>query len=280
MSLNQSLVGKTFGPFAPFVVDAAVARAWRDAVSVDVSVDSVDSVDSAPPPPKMMAVAFAAPVVGAVMFDPLLNVDLMRLLHGEQDMRFVAPVVVGDTITTTGVIELMAETASGELLVIALTSKNQDGVVVVEARTSLNIRGSRQRDAHDRDRADRADEAAAFDALAVGFAADVVVGEDQARRYAAASGDHNPIHLEVDVARQAGLPGCILHGLCVMALVHDVVVDAVGDVGRLAVRFNRPVLIGDRLRIEGRTRDDGRLALRVRNQAGIDVLAAAVAERA
>ena len=271
MPLNQSLVGKTYGPFAPFVVDASRARAWADATNVVVVNDAA---------PAMMAVAFAYPAVGAVMFDPLLGVDLMRLLHGEQDMRFVGPVVVGDTITTTGALEFVAETVAGELLVVALTSKNQRGDVVVEARTSLNIRGSRQRDAHDRERADRADEAAAFDALAVGFAVDVLVDEGLAHRYAEVSGDHNPIHLDDDVAKQAGLPGCILHGLCVMSLVHNVVVDEVGAVARLAVRFNRPVLIGDRLRVEGRTRNDGVIALRVRNQADIDVIAGAVAERA
>ncbi len=36
-------------------------------------------------------------------------------------------------------------------------------------------------------------------------------------RYAAASGDHNPIHTDPEAARAAGLPGTILHGLYTMA---------------------------------------------------------------
>ena len=38
-------------------------------------------------------------------------------------------------------------------------------------------------------------------------------------RYAGASGDFNPIHLDADFARQVGLPGNILHGLYTMAQV-------------------------------------------------------------
>ena len=37
-------------------------------------------------------------------------------------------------------------------------------------------------------------------------------------RYAEASGDHNPIHQDEDVARSVGLPGVIAHGMYTMAL--------------------------------------------------------------
>jgi acyl dehydratase len=39
------------------------------------------------------------------------------------------------------------------------------------------------------------------------------------KRYAEASGDPNPIHTDADFAKNAGLPGCILHGLWTMAQV-------------------------------------------------------------
>ncbi|MGK2954333.1 MAG: MaoC/PaaZ C-terminal domain-containing protein [Solirubrobacterales bacterium] len=38
-------------------------------------------------------------------------------------------------------------------------------------------------------------------------------------RYAGASGDFNPIHIDPEFARMVGLPGSILHGLYVMGLV-------------------------------------------------------------
>ena len=61
-------------------------------------------------------------------------------------------------------------------------------------------------------------------------------------RYAGASGDFNPIHIDADFARMVGLPGAILHGLYVMGLVaKGATVDiADGDpraLKRLSVQF-------------------------------------------
>jgi acyl dehydratase len=39
------------------------------------------------------------------------------------------------------------------------------------------------------------------------------------KRYAEASGDPNPIHIDEEFAKSVGLPGCILHGLYSMAQV-------------------------------------------------------------
>jgi acyl dehydratase len=61
------------------------------------------------------------------------------------------------------------------------------------------------------------------------------------RRYAEASGDMNPIHIDEDFAKKVGLPGCILHGLWTMAQVaraHSAAAD--GDpraLKRLSVQF-------------------------------------------
>jgi acyl dehydratase len=47
-------------------------------------------------------------------------------------------------------------------------------------------------------------------------------------RYAGASGDFNPIHIDEDFARQVGLPGRILHGLWTMAQVARAQTQAAG----------------------------------------------------
>jgi acyl dehydratase len=53
-------------------------------------------------------------------------------------------------------------------------------------------------------------------------------------RYAGASGDFNPIHIDEEFARQVGLPGRILHGLWTMAQVARAHTDALGGPTRLA----------------------------------------------
>jgi acyl dehydratase len=61
-------------------------------------------------------------------------------------------------------------------------------------------------------------------------------------RYAGASGDFNPIHIDPEFARAVGLPGTILHGLYMMGLVARANAEAVagGDpsaLKRLSVQF-------------------------------------------
>jgi acyl dehydratase len=59
-------------------------------------------------------------------------------------------------------------------------------------------------------------------------------------RYAGASGDFNPIHIDEDFAKQVGLPGRILHGLWTMAQVARAHTEALGGpdkLERLSVQF-------------------------------------------
>jgi acyl dehydratase len=59
-------------------------------------------------------------------------------------------------------------------------------------------------------------------------------------RYAGASGDFNPIHIDAEFARAVGLPGRILHGLYTMAQVARAHTEAGGgpaSLQRLSVQF-------------------------------------------
>jgi acyl dehydratase len=62
----------------------------------------------------------------------------------------------------------------------------------------------------------------------------------QTVRYAGASGDFNPIHIDEQFAQEVGLPGRILHGLYTMAQVARAHTDAGGgpqSLKRLSVQF-------------------------------------------
>jgi acyl dehydratase len=61
-------------------------------------------------------------------------------------------------------------------------------------------------------------------------------------RYAGASGDFNPIHIDPEFAKAVGLPGTILHGLYMMGLVARANAEAIGggdpsSLKRLSVQF-------------------------------------------
>jgi acyl dehydratase len=70
--------------------------------------------------------------------------------------------------------------------------------------------------------------------------------DDQTLRYSQASGDPMPIHLDDAFAKQMGLPGIIVHGLCTMAFASRAVIETAcpedpARLKRLAVRFSKIV---------------------------------------
>ncbi len=69
---------------------------------------------------------------------------------------------------------------------------------------------------------------------------------DSLVRYAGASGDFNPIHYRDDFAVSVGLPGVLAHGMLTMGVSVQLVVDWIGDPGRIldyGVRFTKPVVV-------------------------------------
>ena len=64
-------------------------------------------------------------------------------------------------------------------------------------------------------------------------------------RYAEASGDHNPIHQDEEVARSVGLPGVIAHGMYTMALAARAVADWYpgAELVSLGCKFTSPVVV-------------------------------------
>lgn len=103
-------------------------------------------------------------------------------------------------------------------------------------------------------------------------------------RYAGASGDFNPIHIDEDFAQQVGLPGRILHGLWTMAQVARAHTDAAGGpeaLKRLSVQFRGMGRMGEEVVVSGTVREvnDGIAVVDSQaEQAGSRLIRNAVAE--
>jgi acyl dehydratase len=79
-------------------------------------------------------------------------------------------------------------------------------------------------------------------------------------RYAGASGDFNPIHIDEEFARGVGLPGRILHGLWTMAQVARAQTEAAGGpahLKRLSVQFRGMGLPEQEIVVSGTVRESG-----------------------
>src|ERR1700734_1409614 len=73
-------------------------------------------------------------------------------------------------------------------------------------------------------------------------------------RYAGASGDFNPIHIDDEFARQVGLPGRILHGLWTMAQVARAHTEAFGgpeSLQSLSVHFRGMGVMEQEITVRG-----------------------------
>lgn len=96
--------------------------------------------------------------------------------------------------------------------------------------------------------------------------------------FAGASGDHNPIHIDTDVARRAGIPDVFAQGMLGMAWLARVVTDWVpqSQLRRFDARFQGITHIGNAIHCSGRVLEklelDGehcvRIELRSANQFG------------
>jgi acyl dehydratase len=79
-------------------------------------------------------------------------------------------------------------------------------------------------------------------------------------RYAGASGDFNPIHIDEEFARAVGLPGRILHGLWTMAQVARAQTEAAGGpehLRRLTVQFRGMGVPEQEIVVTGTVREAG-----------------------
>jgi acyl dehydratase len=88
---------------------------------------------------------------------------------------------------------------------------------------------------------------------------------DDLRRYAEASGDLNPLHLDPGFARQAGFDDVIVHGMLGMAVLGRMVTDCLADrpLKRFRARFRSPIPTGRAIECLARleSREGGRVVL-------------------
>lgn len=89
------------------------------------------------------------------------------------------------------------------------------------------------------------------------------LGGDLGRRYAAVSGDRNPIHLHALTAKPLGFPAAIAHGMWTKARCLAAHESRLPDAFAVDVRFRKPILLP--ARVEFAERGEGELAFAVRD---------------
>lgn len=235
-----------WSPDNEFKVEADRTKAYAAATNDPLPADANGEV--APPVFSVVPIWDAITQAMATVTPPDA---LAFVVHGEQDIRWHRAVVPGDVLVSRAAPIGIHVKPSGTTVVVNVESRDQSGELVVEQYMTSFFRGVTGGDSA----GEAAPEHKLDDATKAGEPAAVIaqtLDTDQTYRYADASGDRMPIHLDDDLAKQVGLPGIIIHGLCTMAFTSWAVLRGVGGddttrLRRLAVRFSKPVLPGQEI---------------------------------
>ena len=147
MALDQSFVGRTYPPTAPYEVGREKIREFAEAVGdanpVYTDAEAAKALghpDVIAPPTFVFAITFKA--AGQVVQDPQLGLDYSRVVHGDQKFAYRRPVRAGDRLTVTSTIEAIKTLAGHDILDIRGEVHDQTGEHVVTAWTKLVARAA------------------------------------------------------------------------------------------------------------------------------------------
>ena len=192
------------------------------------------------------------------MLDQGAILDRRAGVHAEHDVVFHAPLLPGMKIQWTSTGYNVKPTPAGPINTVYTLITDEQGAPLVEHWwSSLHVGG---RFAAHLDPAgygpDVADHSFPEDARSEPFGTyEFAVAADQSFRYAGASGDRSPMHVNDEAAQRAGFSSKFLQGLCTFAMTSGAVVKlgADGDIARLrrlATRFSSPVFPHHDLTVE------------------------------
>ncbi|WP_328330150.1 MULTISPECIES: MaoC family dehydratase N-terminal domain-containing protein [unclassified Streptomyces] len=147
MALDQSFVGRTYPPSAPYEVGREKIREFADAVGdanpayTDVdAAKALGHADVIAPPTFVFSITFKA--AGVVVQDPQLGLDYTRVVHGDQKFVYRRPVRAGDRLTVTSTIEAIKSLAGNDIIDIRGEVHDESGEHVVTAWTKLVARAA------------------------------------------------------------------------------------------------------------------------------------------
>ncbi len=90
--------------------------------------------------PPTFAATFAIQPFAVACSDPELAVNVLRLVHGDQEFEFLEPVRAGDVLVTTGTITRIQERGNLDFLEVTTETVNQHGRSVVRGVWTAIVR--------------------------------------------------------------------------------------------------------------------------------------------
>lgn len=226
-------------------------------------------------PPAMAGAALFA-VAPRLLSHPLVTAAGGAAVHGEQVFTWKAPLRADNTWSVTGEVKRVRHRRGVWFVDFGLRVADEGGESMVEGASSFLIAGGRpparggapvaEPNPTQRDENQEASAASLppMGAPVPGLAKSA--GRADLIRYAAATGDWNPIHWDHQSAVEAGLPGVVVHGLaCAAWICQGVTALVEGDrpLQRARFRFRRPLRPAAAARVEGERTGENRFSMRL-----------------
>jgi acyl dehydratase len=205
----------------------------------------------------------AFPLQMAVMADGSFPFGAVGLVHVENRIHQHRPVASSEELTIHVRPTKLQPHPKGRTFSLQTVVLSGEEVVWDETSTMLR-RGKGDPDAEvavDPGMRDETQPRAAEELPAV---AEWRLGGDLGRRYAAVSGDRNPIHLHSLMAKPLGFPAAIAHGMWTKARCLAALESRLPDAFEAEVRFRKPILLPARVEFAS-TERDGQTTFAVRD---------------
>jgi acyl dehydratase len=201
----------------------------REHVSAFAKVCGFPEKDTVPLPyPHLLAF----PLQMAIMSDPGFPAPAIGTVHLENSITAHRAIAIGETVTVTANVTEARPHPKGTVYDFRTLVRADDETVWEEVSSYLR-RGKGDPDASSGTVFPEAEPHGIVWKLP----------GDLGRRYAAVSGDHNPIHLYPLTARALGFPRQIAHGMWTMARCVAALENRLPDAVRVDVAFKKPVLL-------------------------------------
>ncbi len=216
MSMEQ-VVGATYGPYRVGIAKEKVSE------YAAATGDLADRWENHAPPGYAAALLFVA--APHFLEDPRVSPFTGVLVHVDQSFTWHRPIPVGEQVSVIGKVERVRE--RGGSFFVTFTAEVDDGAGerLLDA-TATFLMGEGDAPSPGDDGGEPAvwkrelnETPSVRPRPAVGETVSLAKSASRIDlvKYAAASGDYNPIHYDHEAARSAGLPGIVVHGLLMAA---------------------------------------------------------------
>jgi len=189
----------------------------------------------------------AFPLHMAIMTDGSFPYPAIGTVHLRNAIRQHRPIAPSEVLDVSATATNLRGHAKGKVFDLVTTISSGDDTVWESTSTYLRVGKGDQ---------DAASEGTPFDVVP-GHGVEWRLAGNLGRRYAAVSGDHNPIHLYPLTAKAFGFPRQIAHGMWSKARCVAAVANRLPDAVAVEVEFKKPILLPGTVAFGSRVVDDG-----------------------